>query len=150
MITEDYCSFKVAKLLKEKGFPQKYDVFHSMVYNEEDYEDEYEVQRMVLQTKLVKAGTLSSYPVGVPEPKCYCPTHQMAMKWLREKHKVFIYIEPFITTSGLHGYKPYCTKIGGEFMWINPLREYSNTSSDIYEEAVEAALKYCLENLIQL
>ena len=76
------------------------------------------------------------------------PTHQMAMKWLREEHKVFIYVEPFITTSGLEGYNPYCTKIGGEFMWINPLRKYSNTSSDTYEEAVESAIKYCLENLI--
>ena len=75
-------------------------------------------------------------------------THQKAMRWLREVHKIFIYIEPFITTSGLQGYKPYCTKIGGEFMWTNPLRKYSNTSSDTYEEAVEVALKYCLENLI--
>ena len=39
MIKEAYCSFEVAKLLKEKGFPQEYDKFHSMVYNEEDYED---------------------------------------------------------------------------------------------------------------
>ena len=77
-----------------------------------------------------------------------CPTHQMAMKWLREEHDIFIYIEPFITTSGLQGYKPYCTKIDREFMWINPLRKYSNTSSYTYEEAVEAALKYSLENLV--
>lgn len=64
-ITEDYVSFEIAKLLKEKGFPQEYDRYHSLVYNEEDYEDEYEIQRMVLQTRLVKAGTLSSYPVLV-------------------------------------------------------------------------------------
>ena len=57
MITEDYCSYEVAKLLKEKGFPQEYDIYHSLVYNEDDYEDEYEVQRMVLETKLVKTGT---------------------------------------------------------------------------------------------
>ena len=90
ILSEDYCSYEVAKLLKEKGFPQEYDIYHSMVYNEEDYEDEYEVQRMVLETKLVKAGTLSSYPIGVPEPKCYCPTLQMTMKWLREVHKIAI------------------------------------------------------------
>ena len=93
ILCEDYVNFEIAKFLKEKGFPQEYDIYHSMVYNEEDYEDDYEVQRMVLETKLVKAGTLSSYPVGVPEPKCYAPTHQMAMKWLREVHNIFIQIE---------------------------------------------------------
>ena len=65
MIKEAYCSFEVAKLLKEKGFPQDYDIYHSMIYNEKDYEDEYEVQRMVTETRFIKAGTLSSYPVGV-------------------------------------------------------------------------------------
>lgn len=50
MIKEAYCSFEVAKLLKEKGFPQDYDIYHSMIYNEKDYEDEYEVQRMVTET----------------------------------------------------------------------------------------------------
>lgn len=52
MVTEDYVSFATAKLLKEKGFPQEYDIFHSMVYNEEDYEDEYEVQRMEFVFKI--------------------------------------------------------------------------------------------------
>ena len=93
-IQEDYVSFETAKLLKEKGFPQEYDIYHSLVYNEEDYEDDYEVQRMVLETKLVKAGTLLSYPVGVPEPKCYCPTLQMAMKWLRKVHHIYIDLSP--------------------------------------------------------
>lgn len=148
MITEDYVSFEVAKLLKEKGFPQEYDVYHSMIYNEEDYEDEYEVQRMVLQTRLVKAGTLSSYPVGVPEPKCYCPTLQMAMKWLREVHNIMVspyalslgyYFEIFdLTNRDITGCKSLY-KVG-----IPNKEDILNT----YEEAVEAAIKYCLENLI--
>ena len=123
--TEDYCSYEIAKLLKEKGFDGVCDYAYS---NKGNY---FEIDRS-----------------NFDEVYCLRPTHQMAMKWLREEHKIFIYIEPFITTSGLQGYKPYCTKIGGEFMWINPLRKYSNTSSDTYENAVEAALKYCLENLI--
>ncbi len=125
MITEDYVSFEVAKLLKEKGF----DIHTSTRY---DYEGDFHFH--------------GNYLIG--DSDISAPTHQRAMKWLREEHKVFIYIEPFITTSGLQGYKPYCTKIGGEFMWVNPLRKYSNTSSDTYEGAVEAALKYSLENLI--
>ena len=142
MITEDYVSFETAKLLKEKGFPQEYDKYHSMVYNEDDYEKEYEVQRMVLQTRLIKAGTLSSYPIGVPEPKCYCPTLQMAMKWLREVHEKYIEV---------------CTDIDYDFKNIifrsavcdkslGTLKEFDNCPT--YEAACETAIKYILESLI--
>ena len=93
-MTEDYVSFEVAKLLKVEGFPQEYDKFNATVYNENDYEQEYEVQRMVLQTALVKAGTLCNYPAGVPDPKCYAPTLQMAAKWLRATHNIYIEVEP--------------------------------------------------------
>jgi len=141
-ITEDYVSFEVAKLLKEKGFPQEYNDYHALVYNEEDYEDEYEVQRMVLETRLVKAGTLSSYPVGVPEPKCYCPTQQMAMKWLREVHNISI--EPLVDYGSGEGY--WWTADVGYIKKDGLVTELCGYAS--YEEAAEAAIKYCLENLI--
>lgn len=144
MITEDYVSFETAKLLKEKGFPQEYDIYHSMVYNEEDYEDEYEVQRMVLETKLVKAGTLSSYPVGVPEPKCYCCTHQMAMKWLREVYKILILVEYDCPVFSSDIYKMDDIDEYGSAKHISPT--FANCKN--YEQACEAALKYSLENLI--
>lgn len=145
MITEDYCSYEVAKLLKEKGFPQEYDKYHSMVYNEEDYEDEYEVQRMVVETKLVKAGTLSSYPVGVPEPKCYCPTHQMAMKWLRDVYDIHISVNKIFLINDMDN-KPYLVYVCTEKCntSYNAWSEYHST----YEQAVEAALEYCLTELI--
>lgn len=141
MITEDYVSFEVAKLLKEKGFPQDYDVYHSMIYNEKDYEDEYEIQRMVTETQFIKAGTLSSYPVGVPEPKCYAPTHQMALTWLREVHYIHIGINPI---SG-KGYNATIYDVAD----FDDCGIISDTEFFFHvEEAVEAALKYCLENLI--
>ena len=141
MVQEDYVSFEIAKLLKEKGFPQEYDRYHSMVYNEEDYEDEYEVQRMVVETRIVKAGTLSPYPVGVPDPKCYCPTLQMAMKWLREVHKICISVD---------------VKIGGGKYYVCISSTESGLSHGVledevwntFEEACESAIKYCLEKLI--
>lgn len=152
MMTEDYVSFEIAKLLKEKGFLQDYDLYHSMVYNEEDYEDEYEVQRMVTQTRLVKAGTLSSYPAGVPEPKCYCPTFQMAMKWIREVHNYFIEID----------YDSYETEDGDSvakqtgYSFSLQKKEKPNKYEYIhdwvyntYEEAAEEAIKYCLINYVK-
>lgn len=143
MITEDYVSFETAKLLKERGFPQEYDDYHSLVYNEEDYEDEYEVQRMVLETKLVKAGTLSSYPIGVPEPKCYCPTLQMAMKWLRKEHNIVCNID--IESRNFYYYSIFIIRSSIEAQYqLTSQKPYFET----YEEACEAAIKYCLENLI--
>ena len=143
MITEneDYCSYEVAKLLKEKGFPQEYDIYHSMVYNEEDYEDEYEVQRMVVETKIVKAGTLSSYPVGVPEPKCYCPNHQKVKKWLLKKYNIFICVL-FMEDLGGFGYTIE------DIVKKKYIATSKNSSYKEPEEADDASIKYCLEHLI--
>ena len=151
MITEDYVNFETAKLLKDKGFPQEYDDYHALVYNEEDYEDEYEVQRFVLEIKLVKAGTLSSYPIGVPEPKCYCCTLQMAMKWLREVHNIHITI---YYSAFLYGTHPYYWSIDkmDSIPRANTQIKTSTSTHDYsfahYEKACESAIRYCLEHLI--
>lgn len=149
-MTEDYVSFEVAKLLKVEGFPQEYDKFNAKVYNEEDYEQEYETQRMVLQTALVKAGTLCNYPAGVPDPKCYAPTLQMAAKWIRATHNIYIEVEPHAFDGDLassyecnywfngHFNVPYATK-------GHPLESKTWRT---YEEALNSMIEYCLTNLI--
>lgn len=139
MITEDRVPFEIAKLLKDKGFPQEYDMYHSFVYNEEDYEDEYEVDRMVTQTQLVKVGTLSSYPVGIPDPKCYCPTIQMVLKWLRNVHKIHIYA----TYNEDKGFQP---KIISLETGDNYITETFNGYT--FEAVILYAIEYTLENLI--
>jgi len=126
MIEEAYVSFEVAKLLKEKGFDEscwlKYD-------NE---------------------GYLSFNHVGYinSEEACddFCalaPTHQMAMAWLREVHKLHIGI-----ARGPKGYHITIETIPlGVVKYIT--REIVGTTYvDSYEDAVEASLKYILENLI--
>lgn len=75
MITEDYVSYEVAKLLKEKGF----DLLTDKVY---DNQNKLDYQNVICwQEKRL--------------PYISAPTHQMAMKWLREVHKVHISIYPF-------------------------------------------------------
>lgn len=131
MLKEDYCSYEIAKLLKEKGFDEKVST-HYLVHPSGfpeffDKKDEFtEPEDVWLK----------------------CPTHQMAMKWLREVHNIMIspyalslgyYFEIFdLTIRDITGCKPLY-KVG-----IPNKEDILST----YEEAVEAALKYCLENLI--
>ena len=118
MIQEAYCSFEVAKLLKEKGFDWKceyrYDVANDNPYSNANY-----------QVSYLK------------------PTHQMAMAWLREVHN--LHIEIARGPKGYHimieiiplGVVKYITR---EIVGTNYV--------DSYEEAIETALKFILKNLI--
>lgn len=121
MITEDYVSFETAKLLKEKGF----DGSVSVHYNE-------------------LGGTImSSNPISKNCIKC--PTIQMAIKWLREVHEIFI--RP--NTSFLYPIRYYCEI----FCFGDNLKTQQDATTESFEspeEAYEKAIKYCLEefNLI--
>lgn len=123
MITEDYISFETAKLLKEKGFEGRMYTF----YTEEGTETE------------------SAYVVPSNFFPIYRPTLQMAMKWLREKDLVIcvvpltFYYEEKVSTWGYNIWAADNLEID----------EYNTPGYKSYEEACEAAIKYCLENLIK-
>ena len=80
MITEDYVSFKTAKLLKEKGFDSTCECFYDTEHND---------------IYIVNGWTnTSNSQLEEREFLCYsAPTLQMAMKWLREVHKIHISVE---------------------------------------------------------
>ena len=139
MITEDYCSYEVAKLLKEKGFDeecyQKYDGEGYLSFNHVGY-------------------------INAEKPNedfsALAPTHQMAIKWLREVHNIFIQINrdnQYYEGTPVTPITEHDKKRGhsSEYYAV-VLDAKSNSNSfehfDRYEEAVEAALKYSLENLI--
>lgn len=65
------------------------------------------------------------------------PTLQMAMKWLREVHNIDISVTP----DRKAGYSVLMFK--DKRLPFDTLDSYST-----YEQACEAAIKYCLENLI--
>lgn len=127
MITEDYCSYEVAKLLKDKGFD-------GLCYCQEvmNYDGNFTTHH-------------TEYPENwnQSEPWVSIPTLGMAMKWIREMYNLCIsiyYLFPYgYTIDILYTDKDTPFK---EF------RKIRNNEYDTYEEAVEAALKYCLENLI--
>ena len=128
MITEDYVSFEVAKLLKEKGFDEPCECFYDTENND---------------ASIVNGWMdISNSELEEREFVCYsAPTHQMAMKWLREVHKIYIVISPI---SG-KGYGAILCDVGDfdDFNYIGETDYFFHP-----EEAVEAALKYSLENLI--
>ena len=116
MIKEDYVSFETAKLLKEKGF----DGSVSVHYNE-------------LGSTIMCCNPISKNCIK-------CPTIQMAIKWLREVHKIFI--RP--NTSFLYPIRYYCEI----FCFGDNLKTQQDVITESFEspeEACEAAIKYCLE-----
>ena len=128
MITEDYVSFETAKLLKEKGFDEN-------------------CSRSYVKDKLaVSQGFNNSYYTTMYSDASYrpvsAPTLQMAMKWLREVHKLYCDIRVgdgdfVIDIMSLKDGEFGCEVVEPECcVYLT------------YEEACEAAIKHCLENLI--
>ncbi len=157
MITEDYVSFETAKPLKEKGFKHWcYKCYGDAVYHKGvpiSFDEECELKSEGLEDEIeyVEGGYLYDYGCDnrKKEAKVWAaPTLWVAMKWLRETHNIGIFPSLFAFCVGEGGAaKPtYGTKI------IN-LKSCELLTDDTnpmptYEQACEAAIKYCLENLI--
>ena len=118
-IKEDYVSFETAKLLKEKGFDEP----TIGTYNIES-------KNPILIERPIRAIHC--------EAIISAPTLQMAMKWLRGVHHIFLSIQQHMDMS----YVWYAYKDG--FAKGCDRESHNNT----YEQACEASIKYCLENLI--
>ena len=137
MTREDYCSFEISKILKEKGF----DWMCKGYYNKDDEDKE------PYFGDGEGADNWNNQAPSVRDLWFSAPTHQMAMKWLREKHK--IYAAP-IQQGNYDDNSIYYTYSVAQIIdgrsYIH--RPMSVVDKFTYEEAVEAALKYSLENLI--
>ena len=120
MITEDYVSFEVAKLLKEKGF-EECPLFR--------YDD--------CGHLWVQGGYNKTIKWHFP-----APTLQMAMKWLREVHNINIDIVPIWNQKRFEYQVFVVTPENAKHCYIDDKLYFG------YEQACEAAIKYCLENLI--
>ena len=136
MITEDYVSFELAKMLKEKGFDEYCSHFYRL-----DGEHEY-----CCKAKLPRLtnNDIRNHDDWVNRVfACTCPTLQMAMKWLREIRKINIEIFTYwsIQEKAVYGNRIVSVEHANVFKEID-------IAYDTYEEACEEAIKYCLENLI--
>ena len=126
-ITEEYVSFETAKLLKEKGFDGKCNKCYA--YFADDDIRVFDLKYPKLAQSLIE----NRYP---------CITLQLAMRWLRVVHNIFIEIsvDAMLKDKG--------------YQWAlynNDTKEIKPYSGwgDSYEEAVEAAITYYLEHFIK-
>lgn len=135
MLTEDYVSYEVAKLLKEKGFPMDE---HLYMYVNKDGKLMTDHQACLTMTDEEYRTFFDNYIPTV--------TQALAMKWLREVHELFVDIS-FVKDEHQEE----------KLFWFYAIFELSNNNAahynnvdefTTYEEAVEAALKYCLTELI--
>ena len=144
-IKEDYISFETAKLLKEKGFGWDWSPF----YSKQD-KDEWEQNNSY-------AIANPNYDVTIPfdsETLNVVVPHvslQMAMKWLRDMHNLYIELnwEKGNQLYSFQIWKP--EKFQPEISSLDLWRIYKDNNyigEWNYEQACEAAIKYCLENLI--
>ena len=125
-IEEDYVSFETAKLLKEKGFNAQCRAAYT------SYGQLFTTQiQQYITNVLCSKGVLWG---------CTAPTLQMAMKWLREVHNLWCEISP--EGKGLW-YREVYSLTDEEYIPNSNAHKIKS-----YEEACEAAIKYCLENLI--
>ena len=131
MIEEAYVSFEVAKLLKEKGFEGLCSTAYETITSKHNIEE----------VAISNWGKLNQIKR---------PTQQMAMAWLREEYKIAINIRITCKETISYAFDIW------DFEIIHP-NEFVGGTIDLieqqfdfksYEEAVEAALKYVLENLI--
>ena len=154
-ITEDYVSFETAKLLKEKGFdePCTYLWFFEKTNNPEV--DDNGVYKIPIKNHTENDyWNNTSIELFKKESEYWndnidifaCPTLQMAMKWIREMHNLFIelYVVKNYSNKKLeYTYSIQDLDFQGSDDGIECCKNF-----DTPEQASEAAIKYCLENLI--
>ena len=123
---EAYCSYEISKLLKDKGFDEC--IF------------EFYVGDRIMYARNGEGFRLSELP------DIYYPhiTHQMACAWLREKKYISIVIDDEIPLS----YKYIIKKYSITELYKVEVFKLDSLPFVKYEDAVESAIKYCLENLI--
>jgi len=127
-ITEDYVSFEIAKLLRNKGFSQDPNICNTAYTTKGKFSNN--AKSFAFNYELIK-------------PRSYytAPTIQMAMKWLREIYQIDIQVFRHIRGKKVTFYAR---------IEQNTHLEHQDKCNlyQSYEEACEAAIKYCLENFI--
>lgn len=128
IIKEDYVSFEIAKLLKEKGFNCLCNAYYDCFTTNNFHSGCEPTDFNSIDTRIRKIVS--------------APTLQMAMRWLRDIHNIII--EPESVWNGKKW--EYLLFVITPQNADSPYYEHNPYKS--YEECVETSIKYSLENLI--
>lgn len=127
MMTENYVSFETAKLLKKKGFScdeiSCINVFKGHTYK--------------IQDTIIDA-----------DEDVTIPTIQMAMKWLREVHNFHCNIGYDFRLGWNNKITSLKETVIDHDIEMKTYLPYETVNYPSYEEACEAAIRHCLQNLI--
>lgn len=155
MIKNDYVSFNIAKLLKEKGFdaycfyvwvkPVIGDIPHLMA-TPYFVEGETTTNREVLD--IVAKNNIYMYGFDNRVEAFLCPSLELVMKWLREIHNIFIQINIVPHTTLTMEQKYYFFTIYKNRRKLGFRKDFTEECYFTHEQACEAGIKYCLEYLI--
>ena len=136
MIHDEVVTYEVAKLAKEKGFPQEFNYIHfAPRYGYYNHKGELDGDlRDILKLRIKKE------PVPDGMQPINAPTQSLLQRWLREEKRIDIAIVPLYNVGYAYiVYNIHCRD-----------NRVTNTNAgySTYELAIEDALKYALKNLL--
>lgn len=141
MIYDEICTYEVAKLAKEKGFPQEVSRWRDSTSPSRNYYNHKgELNGDCLE--IIKC-ICRKEEVPIELQTIAAPTQSLLQRWLREERGYYVY--PFFDNESRR-WTWVCRELTGD-MWIQ-LLDFEERYFDTYELALEDALKYALENLI--
>lgn len=155
MIKEDYVSFEIAKLLKEKGFDSDDVGCHGGFYSERCYEYGHGIKTQSGQEVGIVYDDLTNSELDYDE--YLRPTIQMAMKWLREVHNIHIAVNLTYSKDTKLFPPEYYVYINNTLTGESLIKEVCSLVQDKTltpkgfkrsEDACNEAMKFVLENLI--
>ena len=134
-------SFKIAKLLKEKGFDEETLHFYTKSRSKMFGINEHNRYYNIVNTPK-KLYTCGEHSVADVKNVYSAPTITDVVMWLYEKHGIWIVILPELLNGTEIRYYPSVFEQGvGE-----DIEEYYNSPTEAYE----AAIKYCLAQKLKL
>ena len=151
MIHEEICTYEVCKLAKEKGFPQAFNYTH-FKSGLDYYNHKGELNGDVGDILKLR---IKHNPVPEEMKPITAPTKSLLQRWLREERGIVVEViaQPTCSTSKKNCYWWSVKQNSNGFCYQYEECSYLLYSDegyfDTYELALEDALKYALEHLIQ-
>ena len=151
VIVDAYCSYETCKLLKEKGFN-----IPVCTQIHKDFKDDRP------DTSIWRTDRPENFNDTRSEGFYSCPTHQMAMCWLRKEYNLHVCPEykAFFQERPRKLYYHWCCKIvctgvfrqgisemdvlDSDYFFLRSAKTYHDTYEDACEECIEFALRYLI------